>query len=95
MILFFRFSLLVFLCSYTVGETESTMEFADFYHVEGVGYRFDSDSGKYHRMDFYRKDPSLCQGSFVITGIKRDRNEPALQIERPKECDEMHELVWD
>ena len=73
MVLFFRFSLLVFLCSYTLEETEQTMVFADFNRI----------------------DPLLCQRSFESTGIKRDGNEPALQIERPKECNELHELVLD
>lgn len=73
MVLFFRFSLLVFLCSYTLEETERIVEFSDFNRI----------------------DPLLCQRSFESTGINRDGNEPALQIERPKECNEMHELVLD
>ena len=73
MILFFRFSLLVFLCSYTVDVTEPTVEFADF----------------------NRMDSSLCQRSFEFTGFKRDGNEPAQQIGRPKECGGMDELVSD
>jgi hypothetical protein len=73
MVLFFRYSLLVFLCSYTLEETEQTMGFADF----------------------NRMDSSLCQRSFEFTGFKRDVNEPAEQIERPKECGGMDELVSD
>lgn len=95
MVSFFRFFLLVFLCSCSLGESDPTSGFADFYQVQGVGYRFTVDSGKYNRMDFNRKDPSLCQVSFEIRGIKRDGNELTLQIERPKGCSRMYELVWD
>ncbi len=95
MISFFRVALLVFLCSCSLGESDPTLGFADFYQFQGIGYRFTVDSGKYQRLDFERKNPSFCQVSFEIRGIERVGSELTLQIERPKGCSGMYELVWD
>lgn len=95
MVSIFRFVLLALFCSCSLGESDSNLNFADFYQVQGTGYRFTVDSGKYMRMDFNRKDPSLCQISLEIRGIKRSGNELTLQIERPKGCTGMYELIWD
>lgn len=95
MVSFFRFVLLAFLCSCTLGESDPALGLSGFYQIQGVGYLFTADSGQYHRRDFNRNDSSLCQVSFEITGIKRVGNELTLQIERPKGCSGMYELIWD
>lgn len=91
----FRFFLFVFLCSCSVGDSDPTLGFANFYQVQGQGYRFTVDSGRYQRMDFNRKDTSLCQVNFEIKSIKRIGNELTLEIERPKGCTGTYDLVWD
>lgn len=90
-----RFFLLAFLCSCSVGDPDANPGLANFYQVQGVGYRFTVDSGKYQRLDFNRKDPSLCQVGFEIKSIKRTGNELTLEIERPKGCNGTYDLVWD
>lgn len=90
-----RFFLLVFLCSCSVGDQDANPSLDGFYQVQGVGYRFTVDSGKYQRMDFNRMDPSLCQVNFEIKSIKRTENELTLEIERPKGCTGIYDLVWD
>lgn len=95
MVSVFRFLLLVFLCSCSVGESDSLQGFARSYQVQGEGYLFTLDLGKFQRLNFNRKDPSLCQVSFEIRGVKRVGNELTLEIERPKGCTGKYELVWD
>lgn len=91
----FRYLLLLFLVSCSFEDPDDQSGPAGFYYVEGPGYRFVVDMGKYQRLDFNRKDPSLCQVSFELKGIKRDGNELSLEIERPKGCTGTYELVWD
>lgn len=95
MIPVFRFLLLVFLCSCSVGESDADLGFSRPYQVQGVGYKFTMDAGKFQRLDFNRRDPSLCQVSFEIRSVKRSGNELTLEIERPKGCTGVYELVWD
>lgn len=90
-----RFFLLVFLCSCSVGDQDANPGFDQFYNIQGPGYRFIADSGQYRQLDFNRKDPSLCQVAFEITSIKRTGNELTLEIERPKGCAGIYDLVWD
>jgi hypothetical protein len=66
-----------------------------FYNSSGPGYRFTVNSAKYQQLDFNRKDPSLCQINFEVKSIKRAQNELTLEIERPKGCNGIYELVWD
>ena len=91
----FRFFLLLFLVSCSVGNSEGDLGLANSYQVQGQGYRFTVDAAKYQRLDFNRKDPSLCQASFELRGITRKGNELSLEIERPKGCAGTYELVWD
>ena|GEM_PF-2920537 len=91
----FRFLLLLFLCSCSVGEPDSFDRLANSYLISGQGYRFTLDPVKYQRIDFNRKDPTLCQVDFELKGIKRQGNELTLEIERPKGCTGKYELVWD
>ena len=91
----FRFLLLVFLCSCSVGDTDSDPRLPSEYFSMGPGYRFTVDKVKYQRMDFNRRDPSLCQVSFEIKSVKRNANELTLEIKRPKGCVGSYELVWD
>ncbi|GAA0878744.1 hypothetical protein GCM10009119_17120 [Algoriphagus jejuensis] len=65
------------------------------YQVSGVGYRFTVNQAKYQQLDFNRKGLELCQVNFEIKGIKREGSELTLQIERPKGCAGIYELVWD
>jgi hypothetical protein len=90
-----RFLLLVFLFSCSVGDSDGDPGLEQYYNVQGPGYRFTVDTGQYQRLDFNRKDPSLCQVSFEIKSISRKGNELSLTIERPKGCDGIYELVWD
>lgn len=91
----FRFFLLLFLCSCSLGDADPTLGFSDFYQIQGPGYRFTVDPVKYQQLDFNRKDPSLCQVSFEIKSINRNESELTLEIERPKGCNGIYELVWD
>lgn len=91
----FRFLLLLFLCSCSVAEPDDSGRLASSYNVSGVGYRFTLDAAKYQQLDFKRKDPSLCKVNFEIKRVKRQGNELTLEIERPKGCKGMYELVWD
>lgn len=91
----FRFFLLVFFCSCSVGDQDSPLNAVDLYQIQGPGYRFTLDPVKYRQLDFNRKDLSLCQVQFEIKGIKRSQGELALEIERPKGCNAVYELVWD
>lgn len=96
MIPVYRFLLLIFLCSCSVGEEDPVLGGSDgFYSSIGTNYKFTLDPVKYQRLDFNRKDPSLCQVSFEIIGVKRADNELTLEIERPKGCIGTYELVWD
>jgi hypothetical protein len=91
----FRFLLLLFLCSCSVGEPDPYDKFAMSYLYSGVGYKFTLDPIKFQRLDFNRKDPALCQVDFELKGIRRQGNELTLEIERPKGCAGKYELVWD
>lgn len=91
----FRFLLLAFLCSCSLGESDADLGLGNSYQVQGVGYRFTVDAVKFQRLDFNRKDPSLCQVSFEIKSVKRVGNELTLGIERPKGCTGIYDLVWD
>lgn len=71
MVSYFRFFLLAFLCSCTLGESHPTWGFADFYQVQGVGHGFPLDSANYQLVDYTRKDLSPCQVSFEITSVNR------------------------
>jgi len=95
MVSVYRFLLLVFLCSCSVGEEDPVGAFDRFYSSSGPGYRFTIDPVKYQQLDFNRKATSLCPISFEIKSIKRVRNELTLEIERPKGCNGIYELVWD
>jgi hypothetical protein len=68
---------------------------ANSYQIDGVGYRFIVDAAKFQRMDFDRNAASFCKVNFEIKGIKRVGNELTLEIERPKGCVGIYELVWD
>lgn len=91
----FRFFLLLFLVSCSVGDAEDNRDGKELYNVVGPGYQFTVDAGKYQRLDFKRMDPSLCQVNFELKGIKRTEKELTLSIERPKGCVGKYELVWD
>ena len=96
MVSVYRFLLLVFLCSCSVGEEDPAQgAFDGFYSSIGSNYKFTLDPVQYQRLDFNRKDPSLCQVNFEIKSIKRTQNELTLEIERPKGCNGTYELVWD
>ena len=95
MVSVFRFLFLLFLCSCSVGDQDMDMDLANSYQIQGIGYRFVADRGKYQALDFNRKDASLCQVGFEIKSIKRQGNELTLEIERPKGCKGFYELVWD
>ncbi len=95
MVSVFRFLLLLFLCSCSVGEPDASDRFANSYLISGIGYRFTSDAVKFQRLDFNRKNPALCQVDYELKGIKRQGNELTLEIERPKGCKAVYELVWD
>ncbi len=91
----FRFLLLVFLFSCSIGDGGGDLGLGQYYNVQGPGYQFTADTGKYRQLDFNRNDPSLCQASFEIKRISRNGNELSLEIERPKGCTGIYELVWD
>ena len=91
----FRFLLLLFLCSCSLGDGDGDLGLGQYYNIQGPGYRFTADAGKYQQLDFNRKDPSLCQVGFEIKSIIRKGNELSLEIERPKGCNGTYELVWD
>ncbi|GAB3222638.1 hypothetical protein J0A67_11320 [Algoriphagus aestuariicola] len=91
----FRFFLLLFLFSCSTGDSDVNPGLENSYQFMGQGYRFTVDAGKYQRLDFNRKDPSLCQVNFEITSIARVGNELSLEVERPKGCTGTYELVWD
>lgn len=95
MVSVYRFLLLVFLCSCSVGEEDPSGAFDGLYSSIGPGYRFTIDPVKYQQLDFNRKATSLCPVSFGIKSIKRTQNELTLEIERPKGCNGIYELVWD
>lgn len=95
MVSVYRFLLLVFLCSCSVGGEDPLRGFDGFYSSSGPGYRFTIDPVKYQQLDFNRKSTSLCQVGFEIKSIKRVGNELTLEIERPKGCNGIYELVWD
>jgi hypothetical protein len=65
------------------------------YQVQGEGYLFTADPIKFQKLDFNRKDPSLCQVEFEIKKVKREGNKLTLEILRPKDCIGTFELVWD
>lgn len=90
----FRFLLLLFLVSCSVGDPDGDPASLNYF-TTGSGYRFTADASKYQRMDFKRRDPSLCQVDYELRKIERDGNELSLTIERPKGCIGMYELVWD
>lgn len=95
MVSVYRFVLLAFLCSCSIGDSDPALGFSDFYQIQGPGYRFTVDSAKFQQLDFNRKDPSLCQTIFEIKSINRNASELTLEIERPKGCNGVYELVWD
>ena len=95
MVRVYRFLLLVFLCSCSVGDQDPAAAFDGFYSAIGPGYRFTVDPVKYQQLDFNRKDTSLCQVAFEVKSVKRDLNELTLEIERPIGCNGTYELVWD
>lgn len=95
MVSVYRFLLLVFLCSCSVGDENPSGGFGGFYSSLGPGYKFTLDPVKYQRMDFNRKDPSVCQVNFELKKITRNGKELTLEIERPKGCNGTYELVWD
>ena len=86
---------MVFLCSCTLGISETDLGLGDFYQVQGHGYKFTFDRVRYLQLDFNRKDPTLCQVNFEIKAITREGSELTLEIERPKGCNGIYELVWD
>ncbi len=92
----FRFLLLLFLCSCSVGnEDPFGPGLNSSFQVQGPGYRFTADPVKYQQLDFNRKDPSLCQVGFELKKITRNSTELTLEIVRPKGCNGIYELVWD
>jgi hypothetical protein len=91
----FRFLLLLFLCSCSVGEPDASHRLASSYLISGVGYRFTSDPVKFQRLDFNRRGPAECQVDYELKGMKRQGNELTLEIERPKGCAGKYQLVWD
>lgn len=95
MVSVYRFLLLLFLCSCSVGDQDPLLNYEGLYQVQGPGYSFRVDPVKYQQLDFNRKDPSLCQISFEIKSINRNSSELTLEIERPKGCNAIYELVWD
>lgn len=90
-----RFFLLLFLCSCAVDNTDAAMGISSPYQVQGEGYVFTADPVKFQKLDFNRKDPSLCQVEFEVRKMKREGNELLLEILRPKGCIGNYELVWD
>ncbi len=95
MISVYRFLLLLFFCSCSVGEPDPSDRLRNSYLVNGVGYLFTADAAKFQYLDFNRENPALCQIDFELKGIKRLGNELTLEIERPKGCKRTYELVWD
>ncbi len=90
-----RFFLFLFLCSCSVDSTDVDLGITSPYQVQGEGYLFTADPVKFQKLDFNRKDPSLCQIDFEVRRVKRDGNELTLEITRPKGCEGIYELVWD
>jgi hypothetical protein len=95
MVSVYRFLLLVFLFSCSVGDENPSDALGGAYFNIGLGYRFTVDPVRYQQLDFNRKDPSLCQVNFEIKSINRNQNELTIRIERPKGCNGSYDLVWD